>query len=79
MNAATRRQAELAERLQAFADAHPTDDAAFAPLQARLVSEVLGRSANEKAMLVIPVGYPASGAQVPDLARKSLEEISVWA
>lgn len=42
------------------------------------LSEVLGRPANEKAMLVMPVGYPASGAQVPDLTRKSLEEISVW-
>lgn len=49
MNATTRRQAELAERLQAFADAHPTDDAAFAPLQARLVTlierlQTLGRT-----------------------------------
>jgi len=26
----------------------------------------------------MPVGYPAANAQVPDLARKSLEEISVW-
>lgn len=42
------------------------------------LSEVLGRPANEKAMLVMPVGYPARQAQVPDLSRKPLEAISVW-
>ena len=40
--------------------------------------ELLGRPVNERAMLVMPVGYPAANAQVPNLARKSLEEISVW-
>jgi nitroreductase len=42
------------------------------------LSELLERPANEKAMLVMPVGYPADGARVPDLTRKSLEEIAVW-
>lgn len=42
------------------------------------LGELLGRPANEKAFLVLPVGYPAAGAQVPDLARKPLEEISAW-
>ncbi len=40
--------------------------------------ELLGRPVNEKAMLVMPVGYPASGATVPRLGRKALEEIAVW-
>ena len=40
--------------------------------------DLLERPVNERAMLVMPVGYPAANAQVPDLARKSLEEISVW-
>lgn len=40
--------------------------------------ELLDRPPNEKAMLVMPVGYPAADARVPDLARKPLEEISVW-
>ena len=40
--------------------------------------ELLERPSNERAMLVMPVGYPASDARVPDLARKSLDEISVW-
>jgi nitroreductase len=40
--------------------------------------ELLGRPVNERAMLVMPVGYPSPDARVPDLARKSLDEISVW-
>lgn len=42
------------------------------------LGELLQRPANEKAMLVMPVGYPAAGALVPDLRRKSLDEIVVW-
>lgn len=41
------------------------------------LSEVLGRPVNEKPYLLIPVGYPAAGCRVPDLARKSLEAIRV--
>ena len=39
---------------------------------------LLERPAHEKAMLVMPVGCPASGARVPDLRRKPLDEIAVW-
>jgi iodotyrosine deiodinase len=42
------------------------------------LGEVLGRPANEKAMLVMPVGYPARDARVPDLERKPLGEIAIW-
>jgi iodotyrosine deiodinase len=42
------------------------------------LQRLLERPANEKAMLVMPVGYPAADARVPDLARKPLDEISVW-
>ena len=42
------------------------------------LGELLERPANEKAMLVMPVGYPAADAQVPDIARKPLEDIAVW-
>ena len=38
--------------------------------------EILGRPDHEHAMLVMPVGYPAEGASVPDLSRKTLDEIS---
>lgn len=42
------------------------------------LSELLERPANEKAMLVMPVGYPAEDAKVPDLARRPLEDVVVW-
>ncbi len=39
------------------------------------LAKVLDRPANERAFLLIPVGYPAEGCQVPALARKGLDEI----
>lgn len=42
------------------------------------LSELLERPANEGAMLVMPVGYPAPDARIPDLERKPLAEITVW-
>jgi iodotyrosine deiodinase len=42
------------------------------------LGELLERPANEKAMLVMPVGYPAPDAQVPDIQRKPIEEVAVW-
>jgi nitroreductase len=39
--------------------------------------ELLGRPDHERAYLVIPVGYPAEDAVVPDLERKPLDEIMV--
>jgi iodotyrosine deiodinase len=42
------------------------------------LSELLARPANERAMLVMPVGYPAPDARIPDLERKPLSEIAVW-
>jgi len=38
--------------------------------------EILQRPQHEHAMLVLPVGYPADSAQVPDISRKELHEIS---
>ena len=38
--------------------------------------EILGRPEHEHAMLLLPVGYPADNARVPNLKRKSLEEVS---
>ncbi len=40
--------------------------------------EILGRPKNEKPYILFPVGYPAPDAQVPDLKRKPLEEVSLW-
>lgn len=45
------------------------------PSPMRFLQEILGRPKNEIPFVLIPVGYPAEGAQVPDIKRKSLEEI----
>jgi iodotyrosine deiodinase len=39
------------------------------------LNEVLGRPARERPFLLLVVGYPAAGAQVPDIARKPLDAI----
>jgi len=38
--------------------------------------DILNRPEHEHAMLVMPVGYPDEGAKVPNLGRKSLDEMS---
>ncbi|GAA2797142.1 nitroreductase family protein [Kitasatospora paracochleata] len=47
------------------------------PSPMRFLNEVCERPPEERAAYVIPVGYPAPGARVPDLARKALEEVMV--
>ncbi|HEX6750783.1 MAG TPA: nitroreductase family protein [Longimicrobium sp.] len=42
------------------------------------LGQLLGRPENEKAFLLLPVGYPAADASVPDLHRKPLEAVSAW-
>ena len=41
------------------------------------LSGILKRPPNERAYVIIPVGYPAEDAQVPDISKKSLDEILV--
>ena len=48
------------------------------PSPMKFLQNVLGRPKNEKAYLLLPVGYPSKDCKVPDLKRKSLEEISHW-
>ncbi|MBM7773254.1 nitroreductase [Actinokineospora baliensis] len=47
------------------------------PSPMRFLSEVLNRPRNEKAFAVIPIGYPAPDAVVPDLVRKGLDQVIV--
>ena len=47
------------------------------PSPMRFINEILGRPREERPFVVIPVGYPAADAQVPDLHRKPLEEVLV--
>lgn len=39
------------------------------------LAKICGRPANERAFLLIPVGYPRAGAVVPDIKKKTKEEI----
>ena len=42
------------------------------------LSEILGRPENERPFLILVVGYPAPDTTVPELHRKSLEEIATF-
>jgi nitroreductase len=45
------------------------------PSPMKFLARILNRPSEEKPFLLIPVGYPAEGCQVPDISRKPLEEI----
>ncbi len=42
------------------------------------LTEILGRPKNERPFVLLPVGYPAVDAEVPDLRRKALDDIAVF-
>lgn len=42
------------------------------------LNEVLGRPENERPFLILVCGYPEEGALVPDIQKKSLEEIAIF-
>lgn len=42
------------------------------------LSDILGRPANERPFLILVTGYPAEGALVPDIQKKSLAEIATF-
>lgn len=46
------------------------------PSPMNFLSEILKRPANEKAFLLIPVGYPSRDAEVPEITKKRFIEIS---
>lgn len=48
------------------------------PSPMAFLEDVLDRPDNERAYLVIPVGYAAEGCQVPDLDRKPLDAFVEW-
>ncbi|MBK9163497.1 MAG: nitroreductase family protein [Acidobacteria bacterium] len=47
------------------------------PSPMKFLQEILGRPRNEVPFVLIPVGYPAEDARVPDIKRKPLEEIMI--
>lgn len=47
------------------------------PSPMNFLQEILERPENERPFLLIPVGYPAGDTQVPELTRKSKEEVLI--
>lgn len=48
------------------------------PSPMNFLQEILGRPENERPFLLIPVGYPAPDAKVPDISRKPAEDVIVY-
>lgn len=48
------------------------------PSPMNFLANILKRPSNERAFLLLPVGYPKFPAYVPDLKRKGLEEMTVF-
>jgi iodotyrosine deiodinase len=47
------------------------------PAPMEFLRELLGRPANERALCIIPVGYPAADCEVPAITKKPLEEVLI--
>lgn len=48
------------------------------PSPMNFLTNLLGRPANEKPFLLIPIGRPAKDVKVPNITRKTLEEVAVY-
>ena len=48
------------------------------PSPMAFLQKILNRPDNERPFLLLPVGYPSTDCTVPDLRRKSVEEVSEW-
>ncbi len=47
------------------------------PSPMRFLADLLGRPENERPFVLIPIGYPTDDCRVPDIVRKSLDEVMV--
>ncbi len=48
------------------------------PSPMNFLQKILNRPDNERPFLLLPVGYPTADAEVPDLERKDLSEVTVF-
>jgi nitroreductase len=48
------------------------------PSPMKFLGPILRRPPNERPYLLIPIGYPEAGCQVPKIAKKPLEQVLVW-
>jgi nitroreductase len=50
----------------------------YTPSPMGFMKKLLSRPANERPVMLLPVGYPAEDAVVPDIGKKSLREIATF-
>jgi len=50
----------------------------YTPPRPTFLNEILARPANERPFLVLPVGYPAENAKVPDIPRKTPNQTTTF-
>ncbi len=50
----------------------------YTPARMGFLNSILGRPGNERPFLVLVVGYPAEQSMVPEIKKKSLDEISTF-
>jgi nitroreductase len=50
----------------------------YTPNPMNFLAELLGRPSNERAFILFPVGFAHENALVPDISRKSLDEVGVF-
>jgi iodotyrosine deiodinase len=50
----------------------------YTPSPMGFLKELLDRPINERPVVIMPVGYPAEDATVPDIGKKSLQEIATF-
>jgi len=48
------------------------------PSPMNFLQDILSRPENEKPFLLLPVGYPIDGVEVPDIQRKSVDQVLKW-
>jgi nitroreductase len=48
------------------------------PSPMRFLNQILHRPPHERGFLLVPVGYPADDATVPNITRKPLDDVLVW-
>ncbi|MEO6326355.1 MAG: nitroreductase family protein [Thermoanaerobaculia bacterium] len=48
------------------------------PSPMNFLARIVGAEPGEKAYLLLPVGYPAPGAHVPDITRKPIQDVLAW-
>ncbi len=48
------------------------------PSPMAFLRDLLGRPKQERPFILFPVGFPAADCQVPDISRKSIEDVALW-